>query len=429
MFGEVSGGDAVYKTSRNVIIPFYGYASLAFLIAIVFIFFWAPAFTRHYFHPKVIAATHLMALGWGTMMILGFSHQVVPAVTKEKLYSSAMALLSFGLAATGIPLLVYSFYTFEMGWMAKTGGILMNGAVLVYLINLILSLVKSRVESIIALFILTAGLWLFLTTLIGILLIYNFSIPLFSEDSLHFLSLHAHLGIIGWFLLQIIGLTAYLVTENISPDLRDIKSLNRVYLLINAGLITFIFMFLRGANRYWYLIAVMEIVGALLLFFRYWVKMRRQHTGDKPAFIRMKYILLLGGFLLLSVILLAVLLLVFAGKGEQVALMLAYGFSIFFGWITAFILSITFRSSASGVPKESSVYRKEFSESRIASKSNKKSLLLWAVLIYITGYLLFLTGVLLSVVGFIQIATLLLLAVAVIHNFGVIHKIFEKSEW
>jgi hypothetical protein len=39
-------------------------------------------------------------LGWGTMMILGASHQLVPVMIEGKLYSNTLAYLSFAFAAS-----------------------------------------------------------------------------------------------------------------------------------------------------------------------------------------------------------------------------------------------------------------------------------------------------------------------------------------
>src|SRR5690606_2302389 len=145
------------------------------------------------------AITHTMALGWGTMVILGASHQLVPVLVEGKLFSNTLAYISFALAALGIPLLVFAFYIFSMNWMARRGGELVIAAVAVYLVNMGISMAKSKTENVHAVFVFTAGLWLLITTIVGLLLVYNFSIPLFSENSLHYLSLHAHMGIIGWF--------------------------------------------------------------------------------------------------------------------------------------------------------------------------------------------------------------------------------------
>ena len=61
-------------------------------------------------------------------------------------------------------------------------------------------MVKSKKKTYMLYLFFTATLWLLITTIFGLLLIYNFTYNILSKDSLAYLPLHAHLGIIGWFL-------------------------------------------------------------------------------------------------------------------------------------------------------------------------------------------------------------------------------------
>ena len=177
MFSTTVNTPATKTTSWKVVLPFYGYAAIAFLVATIFLLLSATDFLSHYFHPHTLAITHIMALGWGTMIILGASHQLVPVLIEGNLYSNKLAWISFLTAAIGIPLLVYGFYTFNMGWQAQLGAILINAAIISYLVNFAMSLAKSRRENVQAVFAFTATLWLLLTTLMGWLLICNFTFP------------------------------------------------------------------------------------------------------------------------------------------------------------------------------------------------------------------------------------------------------------
>src|SRR5665213_1574716 len=123
--GTVNNGLAK-NTSYKVVLPFYLYAGISLLVATILLIFSTPAFFQHYFHPHTLAITHIMALGWGTMMILGASHQLVPVLIEGKLYSNTLAYLSFAFAAIGIPLLVIGFYNFDFGWPAQWGAIFIN---------------------------------------------------------------------------------------------------------------------------------------------------------------------------------------------------------------------------------------------------------------------------------------------------------------
>ncbi|RYF88343.1 MAG: cytochrome C oxidase subunit I, partial [Chitinophagaceae bacterium] len=202
----ISQNDTLVKTTTHkAVLPFYVYASLSLLAATIMLFFSSGAFTLHHFHPHTLAITHAMALGWGTMIILGASHQLVPVLIEGSLYSYKLAYACFVFAAMGIPLLVFGFYTFQLGFATLLGAVLINVAIVAFLVNMVLSMLRSKHESVHAVFVLTAVLWLLLTTLVGLALTINFTTAFLPKASLHYLSLHAHMGIVGWLLLLVIG--------------------------------------------------------------------------------------------------------------------------------------------------------------------------------------------------------------------------------
>lgn len=425
MFGASMSTDPVKTTSYKVVLPFYAYAAAAFFIATLLLLFSAPAFGRHYFHPHVIAITHTMALGWGTMIILGASHQLVPVLIEGKLYSNILAHLSFALAAVGIPLLVYAFYTFNMNWMARRGGEFVIDAVVVYLINMGISMAKSKTENVHAVFVFTAGLWLLMTTVVGLLLVYNFTIPMFAEDSLHYLSLHAHMGIIGWFLLLIIGVGSRLIPMFLISKYTNARLLWWIYILINLGLIAFAFMFLYTLPVYFYLLPVAAVTAALLLFGYYCRQAYRQRLR-KQVDEQLKISVLSVLMMALPVILLIIMIISLWVAGENIRLVLAYGFTVFFGWITAIILGMTFKTLPFIIWNK--VYHKKAGLGKTPNPKNLFSNRVFTgmAVLYLAGFILFVTGILLSVVVVLQIAALLLLLAAVLYNFNVMKIIFHK---
>ncbi|HRP31637.1 MAG TPA: cytochrome C oxidase subunit I [Agriterribacter sp.] len=425
MLGASLGTDPIKTTSYKVVLPFYTYAALAFLAATLLLLFSAPAFGRHYFHPHVLAVTHTMALGWGTMVILGASHQLVPVLIEGKLYSNTLAYISFALAAVGIPLLVYAFYTFNMNWMARRGGELVIDAVVIYLINLGISMAKSKSENVHAVFVFTAGLWLLITTIVGLLLVYNFSMPMFAEDSLHYLSLHAHMGIIGWFLLLIIGVGSRLIPMFLISKYTNSKLLWWVYAMINTGLVGFVFMFVYSPPTYFYLLPVAAISAALLLFGNYCRMAYRQRLRKKVD-EQVKISVLSVMMMALPVILLIIIIISLWAIGENTRLVLAYGFTIFFGWITAIILGMTFKTLPFIIWNK--VYHKK---AGLGKTPNPKDLFSNTVFVrmavfYLSGFVLFIAGILSSMVVVLQIGALVLLLAAGLYNFNVLKLLLHK---
>src|SRR6187431_1175065 len=103
MFAATGNTGETKTTDWKVVLPFYGYAAIAFFVGTLLLFLSASDINNHYFHPHTLAITHVMALGWGTMIILGASHQLVPVLIEGRLYSHKLAYTSFILAGLGIP--------------------------------------------------------------------------------------------------------------------------------------------------------------------------------------------------------------------------------------------------------------------------------------------------------------------------------------
>jgi len=186
-------------TAPLFVLPFYGYAAISLLVSLGLLWWSVPNLDGHFFQPKLLGIVHLMALGWGTMMILGASHQLLPVLLGNALYSHKLAMSSFVLAALGIPFLVVRFLQFQMDVWALAGAAGIIFAIIAFFINLLQSMRQQPQKDVHIWFMLAATIWLLLTMLLGWLLLYNFSHPILPNNSLHYLSLHAHIGLAGWF--------------------------------------------------------------------------------------------------------------------------------------------------------------------------------------------------------------------------------------
>jgi len=421
----IAGNNSPIKnTSYKVVLPFYSYAALSFLIATILILTNTSAFTQHYFNSHTLAITHVMALGWGTMIILGASHQLFPVMIEGKLHSNLLAYLSFIFAAIGIPLLVFAFYGFNMGLVAKAGAILINFAVISYLTNLWLSIYDSKSRNVHAVFAFTAVLWLFITTLLGLLLVWNFTSNVFSKDSLYFLSLHAHLGIIGWFLLMIIGVGSRLIPMFLISKYENKKQLWLVYSLINAGLISFIFMFFLSVKVELYFIPIVLIGLSLVLFgnhiYRSFAERIRKKVDEQVK------ISMLSVALTIVPVLVLVAIIIMLATVNSLQLVQLYGFTIFFGWITTIILGMTFKT----LPFI--VWNKVYSSiAGLGKTPNPKELFNNTIFIangvaYLIGFIIFGLGIIQASIIFLNIGAFFLLITAVLYNFNVFKILFQK---
>lgn len=420
-----TNNNLVQNTTHKVVIPFYVYAAVSFLAATILLFFSANAFTQHYFHPHTLAITHTMALGWGTMIILGASHQLVPVLIEAKLFSNSLAYCSFVFAGIGIPMLVCRFFTFQMDWMAQTGAVLINVAILCFVVNVAMSISKSKGENVHAVFVFTASLWLLVTTLIGLLLLFNFTKSILPADSLRYLSLHAHIGIVGWFLLLVMGVGSRLIPMFLISKYDNRKELWLIFCLVNGALISFIILFFSGLDAALFVLPLGAILLALLLFAKYCYKAYQQRIR-KQVDEQLRISLLSVVMMLLPVVLLLVLILLMVFSFDNAKLALAYGFSIFFGWLTAIILGMTFKT----LPFI--VWNKIYHQKAGAGKTpNPKDLFSDKLfnkmgIAYLAGFSLFLAGVLLGSLVTLQVGSGLLLITAVLYNFNVIKMLLHK---
>ena len=413
----------VKTTSYNVVLPFYLYAALSFLAATVIMFSSTTAFTGHYFQPTVLAVTHMMALGWGTMIILGASHQLLPVLIESKLYSDILAYISFLFAAIGIPMLAYSFYIFDMGWPAQIGGWFVVLAIFSYLINIAMSMAKSKSESIHATFVFTATIWLLLTTSLGLAQVYNFTNFILNSSSLHYLTLHAHAGIIGWFLLLIIGVASRLIPMFLISKYSNVKLLWWVFVLINSALIGFVVLFLYPGTAYLLFVPVIMILIAISLFIYYCYcayKERLRRQVDE----QIKSSLLSASMLLLPVLFLVVVIIFLVGTSvEKLNLILTYGFIIFFGWITAMILGMTFKTLPFIVWNKVYHHRSGLGKTPNPKDLFDNEIFKLMAIIYILGFVIFAMGILFSNTILLKGGAGLLMLTAILYNWNVF-KIF-----
>lgn len=425
MIAPATTTSQVKNTTHTAVIPFYVYAAVSLLAATVLMAFSTEAFTQHHFNPGALAITHTMALGWGTMIILGAGHQLVPVLIESRLYSNTLAYLSFALAAVGIPLLVYSFFVFRFGWIAETGAVLVNAAVLSFLVNTLASIIKSKRENVHAVFVFTAACWLMVTTLIGLLLVCNFTQSILPLDSVHYLSLHAHIGIVGWFLLLVMGVGSRLIPMFLISKYEDKTRLWLIYFLVNGALAAFIAFFFTKASAGWFLLPAAGVLAALVLFGGYCYTAWRQRIRkgvDEP----MKVSLLSVAMMALPSIFLLALLVLLLLSVSNTRLVLAYGFSIFFGWITAIIFGMTFKTLPFIVWNK--VYH---DKAGLGKTPNPKDLFSTPVFntmgaAYLAGFVTFAAGIFLARTVVLQAATALLLLTAVLYNWNVMKMLFHK---
>jgi hypothetical protein len=413
-------------TSHRVVLPFYLYAAFSLVIAVWLLFQNSLAFTGHHFQPSILAITHIMALGWGTMLIFGAAHQLLPVLIESKLYSESLAMATFILLALGIPLLSLAFYRFVFDVWALCGGTLVVVAVLLFCINAFLSVAKGGKENVHAMYLLTSSTWLLFTCFWGLLLMLNFTAHIFAKNSIEYLSAHAHAGIIGWFLLLVIGVGSRLIPMFLISKYQNEKLLWTVFSMINTALILYVIQQIFNFNFTLIYLSIVMIGSALLLFVWYILaafRARIKKQIDTPMQLSLISILMLLAPLL-------VLLLMMSGFHLS-AREILYGFSVFFGWLTAIIIGMTFKTLPFIVWNK--VYKHQFNKDHHINPPNPASLFSHTIYsicqyTYVIGVLGFASGIVFHQETVLKASALILLISALMYTGNVLLIIFHKPK-
>ncbi|HRP88431.1 MAG TPA: cytochrome C oxidase subunit I [Edaphocola sp.] len=426
MFGPMAVGGLQKTTSYKVVLPFYVYASVSLVVAAVMLFLNTDIFAQHHFSPHTLAVTHIMALGWGTMIIFGASHQLLPVIIEGELESNLLAYLTFIFTGIGIPMVIYGFYTFNLGWILQAGAVLVNLGVICYLVNVFTGIFESKKVNVHAMFVGAAAFWLFSTTFFGLLLAFNFTLHLLPSDSVSYLTIHAHMGIVGWFLLLVLGVGSRLIPMFLISKYTNNKKLWQILILINAGLISFIVFWAMGLPQFTYYISLALVLVPIAMFVQY-CKMAHKVRLRKAVDEQMKISLLSVVQMLLPIIVLVVVLLLLPQQNSE-NISLLYGFTIFFGWLTAIILGMTFKTMPFIVWNK--VYHKKAhgGKTPVPKELFKENIFNQMSVAYIAGFLITILGIVIQNDLTLKIGTFLLLLAAVLYVINTTIILFHKAK-
>lgn len=336
--------DSKRAPSPSAVLPYYAVAAVVFLATTILMLLSFSSFLGHYFQPHILAITHLAALGWGTMIIFGASHQLLPVVMEVHLFSEKLAKYCFITLFPGMVLLVYSFWTFSIGWMMETGALLVLTAVVLYVTNVYRTAAQNERWTVTAECIVTASWWLLLTAILGAVLVLNLRYAFLPREHLYYLKIHAHLGLAGWFLLLIMGVASRLIPMFLLSHHEPGMPVKAAYYCVNIALIVFLVTaFFFNTEKFWPVCAAIALAGVVC----YGKFVRDAYKGAMRKKLDVPMKMTLAAILLLVVPFLLLAVLVFLRAGAQpvtVAFTLAYGISMLGGFITALILGQTFKT-------------------------------------------------------------------------------------
>lgn len=159
--------------------------------------------------PRTVAITHAAVIGWLSMAIFGAVYQLGPAVLGGRLISTKLARIHYYVHVTVVPLFVWALWQWEVRVMALAGVGLATSFVL-FLINAYPA-IRPTFRGAITSRYLTASLTLLIVAAgFGVTWIGTLE-HLWFPVTMGRLAGHAHLGLLGWLAITLMGVGYQLV--------------------------------------------------------------------------------------------------------------------------------------------------------------------------------------------------------------------------
>src|SRR5690625_4093303 len=199
------------KTSTNVMLPlgFIIYALLSLATSQIILLNHTDLLLSESFRvPSIWMVTHFLLLGFAVMVVMGAMYQLVPVAFLTPIWNQTFGFIQFFVTIIGFTIL-----SFLLGFTPEKaifGGIIAILGVLMFLLQMLFTIIKQKNKNIMTAFVISALICFLLTIIAGFLLAWNLS---FGTITMHQSILFSHIafGITGWFTLIIFGFSYKLV--------------------------------------------------------------------------------------------------------------------------------------------------------------------------------------------------------------------------
>lgn len=411
------------KAPRNsAVLPFYATGAVMFLVLCLLMAFSPQTFTQHYFTPRLLTMVHVAALGWGTMVIFGAAHQLLPVICEQDLYSEKMASFVWYTLTLGMILLTANFWELTVGWVMISGGSLIVISVVLFLINVLKTSNICTKFTLQKLFVSSSALWLLFTVVVGLLLAINLKFSFFTQSHLEILKLHAHGGIAGWFLQLITGVSTKLVPMFLLGKSQKEYLLKWAFIFQNAGLILFLADgYFIGVSARALIYAAIVLIG--VIFWLLYLFDTYKNRVRKRVELLMKHAFLSFLALVISILLLPA---VYFSTGYRWTML--YGTLLFMGWITSLILGKTFKTLPFIIWNDR--YKNLSGKVKVPLPKHlySEKITVWQFRIFIAAFLVFAVGIIFGQIPVIRLGAILWCVVAILYNINVFKIILHKNK-
>lgn len=212
---------------------------------------------NYHYAPATVAATHLFVLGWIVSVIMGAMYQLVPVALETKLYSERLARWQFLFHVVGFAGMVLMFRVWNMKQVGHFGSLMAAGLIL-FVYNIVRTLFRIPRWNVIAFAIASSLFWILFAGIAGLSMAASKCVYGSTYESaalggfIHSLRAigmfmsrfapmsamhaHAHLGVIGFILMLIVGVSYKLVPMFTLSEVQSPRRAKWSVGLLNAGL-------------------------------------------------------------------------------------------------------------------------------------------------------------------------------------------------
>lgn len=414
-----------------VVAPHFLFATISFILASLFVMFNYEDLLGYHISASVLASTHLLILGWITLIIFGALYQLIPVVMEVKLYSEKLAYLTLGSMILGLFFLIAAFlgFKFQLTNNFIIGGSLIIFAVLLFAFNSLKSAMASKKKSISKFYIVASTVYLLLTVLLGLFIPINLSYNFINVAHTEFLQTHAVIGLVGWFLMLIIGVASKLMPMFLIVHKTKENLIKWGFYLLNAGIIIiFVATFFTQSPEFLNLVSFLLIFSGFVLFLIYNYDIF-SHRLRKSLDIGMKLSAI--GLILFVLSILSFIALYFGNSsfGFNIGrLEIISGILLLYGFFTALILGQTYKT----LPFIIWLYNYQALVGRQKTPlpadlySNKLAVI--HMYTFVVSLVLFLIGLVFSIKLSLLAAAIAMFFTSIVYGINVFKMIFHKKQ-
>jgi len=225
---------------------------------------------------------HFFVLGWATMLAMGAIYQLIHVILQRNIYSEKLGYVHYVLFTVGLVGVLYGFYNGEIYWIAISATLLMI-SVLVFAINMAITLYQAKIWNTITLSAACAIFYLVLTAVSGLIMGLNLALGYWVDLHARLYGAHIWLGTVGWFGLLITGFS-YKMLPMFYLSHHYPEKLQKVTLALwNGAVIAGVLCFLLGATTSMLQLALGILTAAIIVYNIHLLQIRKHRYKRKPG--------------------------------------------------------------------------------------------------------------------------------------------------